>query len=177
MMIMNLWQSYDHLPRSTPPALRLAPISHPVCLINSWSTYGYMTLCVVLDSPIFLRLESPLTITSWRRYAHLNSDQDLPGVRVPSGVYARTYATPKSVRCYPLHVDHYITTKTHAHAICGPFPEPPFGAFQINPLMTAPKKHSDMRRDILDLSHPDGASVNSGIPRQSYLGVSYTQSP
>ena len=39
--------------------------------------------------------------------------------------------------------------------------------------MTAPKKHSDMRRVILDLSYPDGASVNSGIPCDSYLGVPY----
>ena len=53
------------------------------------------------------------------------------------------------------------------------FPQAPFDAFQINPLMTAPKKHSDMRRVILDLSHLDGASVNSGIPRNSYLGVPY----
>ena len=58
-------------------------------------------------------------------------------------------------------------------ALCGPFPKPPFDAFQINPLMTAPKKHSDMRRVILDLSHPDGASINSGIPGDSYLGVPY----
>ena len=30
-----------------------------------------------------------------------------------------------------------------------------------------------MRRVILDLSHPEGASVNFGIPRDTYLGVPY----
>ena len=79
----------------------------------------------------------------------------------------------QSARCYPSHVDHYITTELDVFALCGPFPKSPFDAFQINPLITAPKKHSDMRRVILDLSHPDGASVNSGIPHDSYLGVPY----
>ncbi len=53
----------------------------------------------------------------------------------------------------------------------GPFQESPFfGPVKISPLSTTEKKDSTDRQVILDLSFPEGRSVNSGIPIKEYLG-------
>ena len=41
--------------------------------------------------------------------------------------------------------------------------------FQASPLMSKPKKDSEMRRIVVDLSWPDGCSVNDGIDKDYYL--------
>ena len=166
--------------------IMLIPILHPARLVTHHSTIAYTTLCTVLDSPISSGHAFPCNTTFIL---------GLGGVTCPyttTQSFQKTWEfgfslgytlghTPvsspmnhSSALCYPSHVNHYIATESHAHALCGPFPYPPFEpSFQINPLMTAPKKHSEMRRVILDLSHPEGASVNYGIPRDTYLGVPY----
>ena len=60
------------------------------------------------------------------------------------------------------------------HWLCGigkflynnPFPIP----CNLNPLNSVPKRDSDERRIIVDLSFPKGDSVNATIPKNSYLG-------
>ena len=170
----------EHAP-DAPPCPHIAP-SRPrhlpeyLCIYDAVHSAGLPNFLGAQIS-----LQHNLHIKAWLRYAPFYNDQELPDYLeygFPLGYMLGNMPTPsqsnhQSARCYPSHVDHYITTELDAFALCGPFPKPPFDAFQINPLMTAPKKHSDMRRVILDLSHPDGASVNSGIPRGSYLGVPY----
>ena len=41
----------------------------------------------------------------------------------------------------------------------------------ISPLSTRPKKNSTERRVILDLSYPEGNSVNEGIQKDYYMGM------
>ena len=68
---------------------------------------------------------------------------------------------------HPTQVDHYVNTELGYGTLQG---HPPFAPlFQTSPLMTTPKKHSEKRRVILDLSFPPDASVNYGIPRDMYL--------
>ena len=56
-------------------------------------------------------------------------------------------------------------------AILGPFDQVPFSeAFCISPLNTVSKKKSLERRVILDLSFPEGSSINEGISKDFYLG-------
>ena len=52
------------------------------------------------------------------------------------------------------------------HAV-RPFPEPPFPDFVVSPLGVVPKKTSE-HRIILDLSRPDGASVNDFIDKETF---------
>ena len=55
----------------------------------------------------------------------------------------------------------------------GPFPQPPFTPWcQTNPLLTRPKRNSTDRWIIMDLSGPlpPLISINSGTPRESFLG-------
>ena len=50
-----------------------------------------------------------------------------------------------------------------------PFTIPPFmGRMGISPLSTRPKKDSDQRRVIMDLSYPPGLLVNDGISKFEY---------
>ena len=74
---------------------------------------------------------------------------------------------------FPSHVEIYLSTELNYNALCGPFSQPPFYLLQHSPLMTAPKKKSNSRRVIMDLSFPKDCSVNSGTPKDTYLGVPY----
>ena len=69
------------------------------------------------------------------------------------------------------HVQAYIDTKLSYNAIAGPFNYPPFADdFVCSPLQTVPKRGSSTRRVVMDLSFPQGSSVNDGIPSNTYLG-------
>ena len=79
-----------------------------------------------------------------------------------------------SARGFPSHVARYLSTEVAHGAIVGPFPVPPFSQwFCTNPAMTRPKRDSDQRRVILDLSFPLGLSVNSGIPVNALDGARF----
>ena len=72
---------------------------------------------------------------------------------------------------FPLHVDEYICKEISFGAMIGPFKVPLFiERIGIPPLSTRPKKGSDQRRIILDLSFPCGESVNDGIDKTMYCG-------
>ena len=69
-------------------------------------------------------------------------------------------------------ISDYIDTETRLLALAGPFITAPFYPFMISPMMTRPKnsQEADKRRTIVDLSWPINHSVNSTIPRDTYLG-------
>ena len=70
-------------------------------------------------------------------------------------------------------VDYLKVEVEHSHVL-GPFKSNPFSCeFVRSPLNTVPKKDSEERRVILDLSCPRGFSVNDGVPADSYLGVAF----
>ena len=54
-------------------------------------------------------------------------------------------------------------------ALFGPFKENPIEGAHCSPFMTRSKPKSDRRRVIVDLSWPQGPSVNAGIDKFSYL--------
>lgn len=69
------------------------------------------------------------------------------------------------------HVHHYIKTELSHNAIAGPFKSPPFAPWTPrSPLMTCPKRDSDKRRVIVDMSYPGGEAVNDGITITSIYG-------
>ena len=71
----------------------------------------------------------------------------------------------------PGQVSSFIEKECSLDAMVGPFTKPPFDRWtQVSPILTRPKKDSDKLRVIIDLSFPEGASVNSGIQKQFYLG-------
>lgn len=67
-------------------------------------------------------------------------------------------------------VDKYLATEVQLGAMLGPFPTQPFSTCATSPLHTVPKRNSDSRRIVVDLSYPSPTSVNDGIPMDTYEG-------
>ena len=70
-------------------------------------------------------------------------------------------------------VQAYLNEEMKFKAIMGPFDQPPFKEFHCSPFMTRPKPSAEHRRVIVDLSCPQGASVNAGIASNTYLGSDF----
>jgi len=84
-----------------------------------------------------------------------------------------TYKNHSSALLHNQHVNNYINKEVKEGAMLGPFPVPPFAPWcQVNALLTRPKKDSNQRRVIMDLSfpHPPKQSVNAGTPSDIYMG-------
>ena len=83
-----------------------------------------------------------------------------------SGASIGNYA---GARQFEEAVDKYISKEVSLGATLGPFVENPLSCpLKISPLNTVPKGDGG-RRVIIDLSNPEGASVNSGIDKSRYL--------
>ena len=74
---------------------------------------------------------------------------------------------------YPSHVEAYLQEEIEHGAILGPFQDHPIKNCHFSPFLTREKSGSDKRRVIIDLSWPQGCSVNSGIDKNSYLGTDF----
>ena len=69
----------------------------------------------------------------------------------------------------PADLDFYIYTELGHGALLGPFDGLPFLPTHTSPLMTRPKRGSEHRRIIMDLSWPPGESVNDGVSSDLYV--------
>ena len=63
----------------------------------------------------------------------------------------------------PKDIEAYIEEELQYGALLGPFKDNPIPQGHCSPFMTRSKPNSDRRRVIVDLSWPQGASVNAGI--------------
>ncbi len=75
-------------------------------------------------------------------------------------------------RLYPKEIDSYnVKKELDYNAVLGPFLSNPFKSeITISPISSCPKPDSIERMMIVDLTFPEGNSVNSGIRKDSYLG-------
>ncbi len=95
----------------------------------------------------------------------------------PIGAYSQVPATVSKIKNhsdairFPLHVDTYISKEVGFGATLGPFSKNPLpGVLHLSPINTVPKKDSHQRRVIVDLSCPEGASVNDAIHKSFHEG-------
>ena len=124
-----------------------------------------------------VRVPSGLNIENWKIYLQNYEDREIVQFLEfgwPTSFDRRyplisTFEPHKSDKEHPVSVPYYIDTELKHEALLGPFNGPPVKNFHINPLMSREKKDSDKRRIILDLSWPEGASVNAGIDNDYYL--------
>ena len=105
-------------------------------------------------------------VVDWLRYGW-------PGGRLPTlnppGLSAKNH---KGATEHPAQLARYIEREKTYGAVMGPYNKIPFSTnIGISPLSTRPKKDSQDRRVILDLSFPIGNSGNDGIPKDTYLGL------
>ena len=87
----------------------------------------------------------------------------------PAAVLSPTPVNHPSALNYEADVRHYVNTELGFAALGGPYASPPFHYMQLSPLMTKPKKDSDHRRVIMDLSWPPAASINDAIAGDQYV--------
>ena len=72
---------------------------------------------------------------------------------------------------YPKFIEEYLAKEVNSGSVLGPFRRNPFNhPIAISPLNSVPKRDSEERRVIVDLSWPLVGSVNSFIPKIEYLG-------
>ena len=72
---------------------------------------------------------------------------------------------------FPNAMVEYLEKEASNKAILGPFNSNPFKeGLKISPVNSVPKKDTDERRVILDLSFPRGLAVNDFISKDKYLG-------
>ena len=77
----------------------------------------------------------------------------------------------KGAESFPVQITNYLEKKKSNFSIIGPFKSNPFtDPLIISPLNTVPKKDTEERRVILDLSFPRGCSINDFISKDRYLG-------
>lgn len=82
-----------------------------------------------------------------------------------------------SGEAYFSHISDFITKELSHRAVLGPFHQDPFHPWtRYSPIMTRPKRDSEQRRVILDLSFPRGGAVNDGIAVSDHFGqdISYS---
>ena len=76
---------------------------------------------------------------------------------------------------HPDAVDKFIYKELSKEALLGPFENLPFSTWtQISPLMTRDKPDGSGKRVIVDLSFPQGRSVNDGIPKNFHQGEDFS---
>lgn len=130
-------------------------------------------------------LKSGLNLSKWEEYLRDYHDREVCAyLRYGWPVGYLGDQPPASVKnnhpsgyVYKSHVKKFISTELGHDAIIGPFKEQPFEPWtRISPIMSRPKKDSDSRRIIIDLTYPEGHGVNKGIDITSVLGrdISYT---
>ena len=72
---------------------------------------------------------------------------------------------------FPVQIQEYLSKEKSYGAILGPFKENPFCCnIMLSPLNSVPKKDTNERRFILDLSFPKGHSINDSVSKDFYLG-------
>ena len=128
-----------------------------------------------------VRVPSGLNIQAWKDYLENYHDGKIVqfleyGWPISFDRSSPLVATDKSHpsgRDHPISVEHYINTELGHGALLGPFNGLPVNHLHTSPLMSRPKKDSEMRRIVLDLSWPDGFSVNDGIDSDFYLDEEY----
>ena len=73
-----------------------------------------------------------------------------------------------SAKSFPEDIKTYLDEISHG-AIWGPFDSRPVDNLNVSPMMTREKANAPHHRNIIDLSFPQGRSVNAGIVKGLYL--------
>ena len=124
-----------------------------------------------------VRVPSGLCIPAWQKYLEGYPDSGLVeflefgwpiNYRQSNGLVEAEDNHPSALQ-HREHIDHYIRVELGFGALAGPFDGPPVAYFHRSPLMTRVKRDSDHRRVIMDLSWPDGYSINDGVDAAEYL--------
>ena len=129
-------------------------------LITNWNLYNFAQL---------LRGYEDMEVIEWLKYGFSISRADEVGDPTPN------IKNHLRAVLFPETLDEYVEKEVCLRATLGPFSISLFiNRIGISPLSTRPKRDSNKRRVIMDLSFPPGRSVNDGIDKTHYCGVPIT---
>ena len=74
---------------------------------------------------------------------------------------------------YEADVRAYLKEEIQFGAILGPFNNKPLDNMHFSPFLTREKPGAPHRRVIVDLSYPEGCSVNAGVDSEKYLDIPF----
>ena len=177
-------------PKPGPTPHEFAPIRlsyWPDLNASQWVNHMDYALIYAANKPLGLpnrlgariTLPSGLNLSEWDRALAGYHDTllvDYLRYGWPSGYTAHQPPTPvhknhSTADKYQKQVEAFIKKELEMGGLLGPFTDPPFTPWShVSPLMTAPKKESDSRRIIVDMSFPEDHSVNSGITKNVMEG-------
>lgn len=124
-------------------------------------------------------VESALNLPQWETRLYEYHDNEICyylHYGWPVGYHSSTIPTSvltnhPSATAHPSHIRQFLDKELSHAAIVGPFQQQPFDPWvRLSPMMTRPKKNSANRRVIIDLSFPEGTSVNDRISIDSIYG-------
>ena len=135
------------------------------------------------------RITTPLIVTVWRQFLLGHPDQDLvyflltgiaQGFRIGynctgNPLKSATRNMHSALR-HPEIVNQYLTTEVNESRVVGPYPKTATPEAHMSRFGVIPKGHQTGKwRLIVDLSHPNGGSINDGIPKDlcsmSYINI------
>ena len=168
--IKNKWPSPSHEANST-AATHMNIYAH----VRSTNLPNYISAKIPIPSDInceawadLLRDYHDAEIMDYLRYGWPGGYTD-PDPPRPSSI------NHPSATAHSNQVSKFIHKELQKGALLGPFSKPPFHPWnQTSPLMTRPKKQSQDRRVIIDLSFPSGYSVNDGVSKNVFQGQPFT---
>ena len=128
-----------------------------------------------------INLKSQLNPDVWDQYLYDYWDKQLPlfirfGFPLDynrEGTLISQQTNHASAIDFPDDIQACLDKEGHYKAILGPFKDMPIENMHISPMMTREKPNPPHRRVIIDLSFPQGKSVNAGIPKDQYLGTPF----
>lgn len=129
-----------------------------------------------------LLVPSALNISEWRtrlRHYHDHSLCEFLQFGWPVGYSASTLPNSSqpnhgSALSRPDVVNSFLATECLLGATCGPFSSNPLSVDIVTSPLQIAHSRSGKPRVVVDLSFPQGDSVNDGIPTDSYLGTPFT---
>ena len=143
--------------------------------VQSFKCPNFLGARVQVNFDINLNLVDELAASYWDwqlpLFLRYGFPMDFRGSHFDLGDGGSCYASAQE---YPEHVEAYINDEIEHVAIFGPFKNKPFGEeTHVSPFIIRHKQNSDKRRVIIDLSWPQGASVNYFTKSNEYLGTAF----
>ena len=148
--------------------------------LQQWSHLTLEPAALPRVPPAARAIITPLILPAWRHLLISHQHRELVhfflqglthGFRIgytgPSGDLKSTKRNLQSALYHPEVVDQYLATEVRENRIAGPFPSGTILAAHISRFGVIPKAHQPNKWClIVDLSHPQGKSVNDGIPKE-----------
>ena len=181
--IFNQWQrQVDFQFGFIPLGCQLMPSCVTSCNSHDYSPIEIHKIIRKTGKPNFLQARLPvasqLHVDKWQSLLTDYWDQQLLqllqfGFPLEGCPLQHKVGNHSSANEFPADVDAYIEEECKFGALLGPFDANPIENAHSSPFMTRNKPNSDIRRVIIDLSWPLGASVNSVIDKSTYLDAPF----